>query len=157
MVNIIVKNCNSVLLDTGNGLGAKEHAFMVWPSVGVRIRPEKYMAAVELLSDANDVFFDGELIIVPKEDSELLLLLNSRFEVISVESKSSSYPYTNGFGDEFATKAIELGIDPYLVVLGNSVFGIAGSAAQMLNEVLHDPKKTGSIWRELYLSSMNSQ
>lgn len=151
------KSRNSVLYDSGCGLGVREHSFMVWPSIGLRINPDCYMTAVEFLKDASDIYFDGELIIIPEEDDALRETIENRFEVISVERKSVGQDYQAGFGDEYATKAVRQGVDPYLVVLGNSVSGLAGSADSMVKEALNEPGKARIRWKSIYLSSMNAQ
>jgi hypothetical protein len=151
------KNRNSVLYDSGCGLGVREHSFMVWPSIGLRLNPEGYMAAVTFLSNASDVHFDGSLIIIPEEDTALREAIESRFEVLSVERKSEERQYQNGFGDEYATKAIQRGVDPYLVVLGDCVSGLVGSADNMLEKAINEPEKTKIYWKNVYLSSMSEQ
>lgn len=151
------KSRNSVLYDSGCGLGIREHSFMVWPSIGLRLKPECYMAAVTFLSDASDVHLDGSLIIIPEEDTALREAIESRFEVLSIERKSDERQYRNGFGDEYATKAILRGVDPYLVVLGDCVSGLVGSVDNMLEKAINEPEKTKIYWNSVYLSSMSEQ
>jgi len=106
------------------------------------------MKAVEFLRNAEGIFYDGELVIVPEEDSELIAEIKSNFEVISEEK---------GFGDRYATLAIKSNVEPKMVSLGNAVEEITGmSAEEMVSSALNEPMRTEQAWRELYQSSMNS-
>lgn len=151
------KSRNSVLLDSGDGFGVRECSFMVWPSIGLRLKEECYMAAVNFLKDVSDVHFDGELIIISEDDNALRQAIERRFDVLSVERKSVERQYQSGFGDEYATKAIQRGVEPCLVVLGDCVSGLVGSADNMVEEALKEPVKAQIRWENIYISSMMEQ
>lgn len=151
------KNRNSVLVDSG--FGVREQQFMVWPSIGVKVRECRYNEAVEFLYsiNASDVFFDGELVIIPKNDLDIIKIISEKFQATACYFCSYDDEYKAIFGDEFATKAIKREVDPELIILGNAISGLAGSADEMVHEALCKPQAALIRWKELYDASMNIQ
>ncbi len=138
---------NSVLYDSGSGL--REHSFMMWPSVGVRVNPDLYMLAVEYLKHASDVYFDGDLIIIPLIDKDLIANVSATFDASVILFSSEDGDCNGGFGARFATKAIEAGLPPELVVRGDGLSCYTGETESLLIEALEDPVATISRWRDL--------
>lgn len=147
---------NAVLAESS--VGKRRFGFMVWPSVGIRVKPDLYNDAVFFCRHASNVYFDGVHVIVPRQD---VLLIERVSEAFCASEIVFSIPgderYDQALGDEFATKAIQLGISPNLVVLGNGVVGIAGTIEEMLEFALNDPTSCRLEWQRLYNQSMNGQ
>jgi hypothetical protein len=148
------KHRNSVLHDSPFGI--LERQFMVWPSIGVRVAPNKYTEAVRYLDNATDVFFDSEVIIIPKCDEKLINLVGTNFNANECWLASIDDEYKNGYGDKFATLAIQGNVRADLVVLGSSLHFHHEEVRRMISIAKKYPDNTLQSWKEVYLASMNN-
>lgn len=145
-------NVTYVESDLGDGLVSSENkAFPVYPSCFIKVDDNKYNIVANDLSKNIKVpciFFDGEVIVVPESYVELIDYVKSTYdgEVVARDQMKKH---------EFATLAIANGVNGNLVLLGDSLVGLDGTALEMLDKVLAHPEKTKLEWRELYLQSMN--
>lgn len=139
------KNINS------NGLLTKI-SIPVYPSFHVLVPVAQYIDAVNMLCiDINlpNVFFDGEIIIIPESYKPVVEFLIERFDAqVVADGECKEY--------EFATLAINAGLSDKLVALGNAIVGLDGDAASMLAKAVADPNGTQNEWNVLYLASMNT-
>lgn len=123
----------------------------VYPSYHIAVPDRNYNEAVEILcNDINlpNVYFDGEIIIIPESYKPLVDFLVKRFDAqVVADGECKEH--------EFATLAIRAGVSDCLVALGNAIVGLDGDAASMLSKALDDPNSTLNEWNVLYLASMN--
>tara|TARA_B100000809_G_C15071572_1_gene506230 strand:- start:683 stop:1141 length:459 start_codon:yes stop_codon:yes gene_type:complete len=144
-------NVTYIESDLGDDLTSSENrAFPVYPSCFIKVDDNKYNAVAKDLTDNIKVpciFFDGEVIIVPESYVELIEYIENTYngEVIARDQMKKH---------EFATLAIAKGVNGNLVLLGDCLVGLDGTAQQMLDKALSQPEATKLAWRELYLQSM---
>ncbi|MDG1581021.1 hypothetical protein [Pseudomonas sp. GOM6] len=121
--------------------------FPAFPSAVVAIPPEKYMEAMEACCQTPKVFFDGETILVPENEHQVIAMLIESFSGVATFGHAKEY--------EYATLASQAGIGGKLLILGQAVSGRTGqSAAEMVSQALDDPAAALLAWNALYGSSM---
>lgn len=147
------KNPNVTYIESilGDDITSSENrAFPVYPSCFIKVDDNKYNAVAKDLNDNIKVpciFFDGEVIIVPESYVELIEYIQNTYdgEVIAHDQMKEH---------EFATLAIAKGVNGNLVLLGDCLVGLDGTAQEMLDKALSQPEATKLAWRELYEQSM---
>ncbi|EJC7176275.1 hypothetical protein DC915_RS03320 [Vibrio parahaemolyticus] len=147
-----IPNVVNLGINLGEGLVSKrEVKFPVYPSCFISVPDDKYMLVADDLGEKIKlpcIYFDGEVIIVPEEYTELVRYLEEVYDG-KVTAKGMMKEH------EFASLAIRAGIEGSLVSLGDAIFGLDGTAYEMLSKAEQTPEKALKDWRELYHSSMN--
>lgn len=143
------KTPNVVIYDGPRG--PRIDVLPVYPSAKVYVPAGQYMVAVAMVDSKTTpcVFFDGESILVPEYEVELIAQFVAKF--------SATVEYGQMQEAEFATLAVQAGVDGTLVRLGHAVQGCGLNPKEMLEQALADPAEAKRQWSELYLSSMNPQ
>lgn len=131
-------------------LGTITKAIAVYPSA-ILIPPEQhYMAALDLVPPGTKcVFCDGETIVIPEYECELIEQIKGQFQATTVQ-------YGQMREHEFATLACRAGVDGHLVVLGDMVRDWSLTASEMVAFALRSPDEARRLWSEQYLASMDA-
>ncbi|OIH08599.1 hypothetical protein A7M79_07230 [Acinetobacter baumannii] len=125
------------------------HSFIEYPSV--KIEFDNLEEILQILDEAktNCIFVDGtgDSLIIPSYYQNIIdwLITNFRGTVID-----------NCYGKEFefVTLAIKNGLNGQLVELGHSIFGLDGTAHEMLKKAVKNPNQAIADWSDLYKRSM---
>lgn len=125
------------------------HSFIEYPSV--KIEFDNIEEILQILEEVktNCVFVDGsgDSLIIPAYYQNLIDWLLTKF-------KGTVLDYSYGKEFEFVTLAIKNGLNGQIVELGHSIFGLDGTAYEMLEKALKNPNQAIVDWRDLYKKSM---
>ena len=130
----------------------EKHTFPVYPSTVIKIESRHY-TTISLSQDneinPEGVFFDGHNIVVPESNSPLIELIVSRYNGTIVATNQMEQ-------HKFATLAINAGVNNSLIGLGDAIFGLDGSAEEMLELALSDPRLAVQKWKTLYQNKLQT-
>lgn len=123
------------------------HDYPEYPSVAVTVDSLRYLDAVKALKGVPQVFFDGDIILVPEREIQAIKMLRAEFNAGFVYGQAADY--------EYATKARDAGVGGPLLRLGQALHDCTGlNADEMVHIALKQPSETLLAWKALYLSSM---
>lgn len=123
--------------------------YPVYPSVKIAVPSFRYNAALKILFEMPNLFFDGDTILVPESNLLAIEMLKDSFSGKVVE---------RGWGREYeyATLAAKAGVSKRLVSLGNAVWSLTGQTAnEMIQFALSNPSNAYQAWKNLYRKSMD--
>lgn len=129
-----------------------EESYPEYPSVRMIFPMNKYMEVVEFIStgtDAKSIHFDGDSVFIPAYYLELIDALEKQYSGTVAETDCMK-EY------EFTTLAIKAGVSGDLVAIGTAIFGLDGTAQEMMHKAVSSPAATLAEWKRLYHESMSS-
>ncbi|EJE4724452.1 hypothetical protein ASL83_003220 [Vibrio parahaemolyticus] len=154
MARKITSNSISLVRDLGDGnLTTYTKAFPVYPSSHVEVPQSDFETAFEYLNQCYEnqaIFTDGFTFIIPEDRTEIIdSVINNFNGTVTARDQQKKF--------EYATLAIDAGVEPSLINLGDGIATKDSNAKEMVRMALNSPEQTRALWHDRYLALLSSQ
>lgn len=96
------------------------------------------------------IFTDGSTFIIPEDRTEIIdSVINNFNGTVTARNQQKKF--------EYATLAIEAGVEPSLINLGDGIATKDSNAKEMVRMALNSPEQTRALWPDRYLALLSSQ